>query len=467
MKAKISLLKLWRDIKLSISGNEHDFTRGNIGRAILLLSVPMVLEMVMESIFAIADIFFVSKLGADAVAAVGITESLMSIIYGLGIGLSTGTAALISRRIGEKKPEEAASVAFNSIILAIIVSSAIFFVGLYYSETLLNLMGADRNVIKIGSGYTKIMLMSNFVITLLFVINSVFRNAGDAAISMRVLWIANIINIILDPLLIFGIGFFPKMGVEGAAIATSIGRGTAVIYQIYLLLKGKNRIKIKKQNLILNTNILWKIIKLSAGGVFQSLIVTSSWIFLVRIIASFGSVVIAGYTIAIRILIFSILPSWGMSNAASTLTGQNLGANQPERAEKSVWITAFINMIFLTLVAIILILFSENFISMFIDDIEVIRNGTNGLKYISCSLFAYSIGMVIVQALNGSGKTQLPTYINLVCFWIVQIPLAYFLANKTELGEKGVYISIIVGDLLLTIIGVILFRKGNWKLSKV
>jgi putative MATE family efflux protein len=467
MKTKINLSKLWRDIKKSVSGNDHDFTKGNIGRAILLLSIPMVLEMVMESVFAVADIFFVSKLGADAVASVGITESLMTIVYALGIGLSTGTAALISRRIGEKKPEEAASVAANSIIIALIISSVISITGLFFSDKLLILMGASEGVIEIGGDFTKIMLSTNFVITLLFVINAVFRNAGDAAISMRVLWIANIINIVLDPLLIFGYGPFPELGVKGAAVATSIGRGFAVIYQLYLLFKGENRIKIHWYNFKIKTELLLKIIKLSLGGIFQNLIATSSWIFLVSIIASFGSVVVAGYTIALRILLFAILPSWGMSNAASTLTGQNLGANQPLRAEKSVWITAFVNMAFLSLVAIVLISFSRNFVTFFIDDIDVIANGSNGLKYISFSLFAYSIGMVMVQALNGSGKTQIPTLINLFCFWIVEIPLAYFLATKTGLEEKGVYIAIITGDLLLTLIGIFIFRRGKWKLSKV
>jgi len=462
---KLSSLK--RDMFEAISGSEKDFTTGSIGKAIFLLSVPMVLEMVMESVFAIVDIFFVSKLGADAVSAVGITESLMTIVYALGIGLSTGTAALISRRIGEKRPEEAGLIAANSIIIAFIVSGFITIIGIFFSNDLLLLMGADEDVIKIGGGFTKIMLTTNFVVMLLFVINSVFRNSGDAALSMRVLWIANGINIVLDPCFIFGWGPFPELGVTGAAVSTSIGRGFAVCYQLYLLFKGNLRIKITLKSFKIKADLMFTIIKLSLGGVFQYIVATSSWIILVRIIASFGSVVVAGYTIAIRILIFALLPSWGLSNAAATLTGQNLGAKQPERAEKSVWIASIINLIFLSIVAVLLISFSEKWISLFISDIEVIKNGANGLKYISFSLFAYSIGMVMIQTFNGSGKTQIPTLINIFCFWIIEIPLAYFLATKTELGEKGVYLAIIAGDLALTIIGVFLFKQGKWKLSKI
>jgi len=340
----------------------------------------MVLEMVLESVFAIADIFFVSKLGADAVSAVGITESLLSIVYALSIGLSIGTAALISRRTGEKRPEDAAKIAGNSIILALFISIFISVLGFGFAEKLLILMGADKNIIATGIGYTRIMFASNVVIMLLFVINAIFRNTGDAAISMHILWVANGNNLILDPILIFGLWFIPALGVKGAAIATTIGRGSAVIFQLYVLFKGTKRMKLVFEHFKIDIKIIYKIVQLSLGGIFQNIIATSSWIFLVRIISSFGSVVVAGYTIAIRILMFTILPSWGIGNAAATLTGQNLGAKQPKRAEKSVLIAALINMVFLSLVAIILISFSESFISFFINDEEVIANGTNGMK---------------------------------------------------------------------------------------
>ena len=340
----------------------------------------MVLEMVLESVFAIADIFFVSKLGADAVSAVGITESLLSIVYALSIGLSIGTAALISRRTGEKRPEDAAKIAGNSIILALFISIFISVLGFGFAEKLLILMGADKNIIATGIGYTRIMFASNVVIMLLFVINAIFRNTGDAAISMHILWVANGNNLILDPILIFGLWFIPALGVKGAAIATTIGRGSAVIFQLYVLFKGTKRMKLVFEHFKIDIKIIYKIVQLSLGGIFQNIIATSSWIFLVRIISSFGSVVVAGYTIAIRILMFTILPSWGIGNAAATLTGQNLGAKQPKRAEKSVLIAALINMVFLSLVAIILISFSQSFISFFINDEEVIANGTNGMK---------------------------------------------------------------------------------------
>ena len=467
MLFKRHLRGFWINVRLAISGNEQDFTAGNIGRAVFLLSVPMILEMMMESVFAVADIFFVSKLGAEAVSVVGITESLMTIVYALGVGFSVGTSALVSRRIGEKNKEAGAVVAVQSVILATAVSLIISLVGLLYSTELLILMGASDEAIEMGASYTRIMLVSNATIILLFVINAVFRSAGDAAVSMRVLWLANGINIVLDPILIFGWGFFPAMGVEGAAIATLIGRGLAVLYQIYLLLKGTNRIKIEKRHLKFETKIIKKIIRISSGGIAQNLISTSSWIFLISIIASFGSAAVAGYTIAIRILLFSVLPSWGMSNAAATLTGQNLGAGKVHRAVRSVQITALVNMIFLSLVSIVLISFSEAFIRFFISDPEVIEKGSAGLYYISFSLFAYSIGMVMMQAFNGAGKTQIPTLLNFICFWLLEIPLAYYLAHVAGYNEKGVYLSIIAGDLLLTVLALILFKRGKWKTAQV
>jgi len=391
---------LWTDIKESISGSDRDFTSDSIGKALLILSIPMVLEMIMESIFAVVDIFFVSKLGADAVATVGITESSMTIVYAIGMGLSTATTALVARRIGEKKAGKAGTVAFQAILAGLVVSILISIPGVIYAKEFLLLMGASNEMAEAGYLYPAVMFGGNAVIMLLFIINAVFRSSGDAAVSMRVLILGNLINIVLDPLLIFGIGPFPELGLMGAAIATTIGRGLAVCYQFYLLFRGHKRIRLEFQHLQIKLKVMIQLFKLSAGGILQYIIATSSWIALYRIIAELGSEVMAGYTIAIRIVVFVLLPSWGMSNAASTLVGQNLGAKQPERAERTVWITAYANMVLLGLVGIVLIIFPESFIRLFIDDPNVIRNGAISLQIISIGFVSYAMGMVMTQAFN-------------------------------------------------------------------
>jgi len=461
------LKSLWKDILESISGTEQDFTSVRLGRAILLLSIPMVLEMLMESIFAIADIFFVSKLGPDAIATVGITESILTIIYAIGMGLSMATTAMVSRRIGEKKPYAASVIAVQSIIAGSIISILIGIPGVIFAQDLLRLMGANADIIENGYFYTSILLGSNCIIMLLFTINAVFRSAGDAAISMRVLLLANFANIILDPLLIFGFGPIPAMGIKGAAIATSIGRGLAVIYQFYLLFSGKGRIRILKKAIKVNFRIMLDLFKISLGGIGQSIIATTSWIGMVRIIAMFGSTALAGYTIAIRIIIFALLPSWGISNAAATLVGQNLGAKKPERAEKAVWATGYVNMVILGIVSILFISMPEAFVRLFIDHPDVIATGAKGLRIISMGYVFYAMGMVMVQAFNGAGDTRTPTQINLICFWLIEIPLAYFLANIYGMNENGVYTAIIIAESTMTIIAMWLFKKGRWKTEKV
>ena len=464
---KNSLKSLWEDIREAISGTDKDFTKEKLSRAILLLAIPMVLEMIMESIFAIVDIFFVSKLGPDAIATVGITESLLTIIYSIGIGLSMATTALVSRRIGEKKPYRASVAGVQAIIAASVISLIIGVPGMIFAKDLLNLMGANPEIVENGYLYPAILLGSNIIIMLLFIINAIFRSSGDAAISMRVLFLANCANIILDPLFIFGLGPIPAMGIKGAAIATTTGRGIAVIYQFYLLFKGNGRIKIYKKALRLNLKIMIDLIKISLGGIGQSIIATSSWIGMVRIIAMFGSTALAGYTIAIRIIIFALLPSWGISNAAATLVGQNLGAKKPNRAERAVWTTGYINMVLLGIVSVIFIIEPYFFIKLFIDNKDVIHTGAMGLRIISIGFIFYAMGMVMVQAFNGAGDTRTPTKINIICFWLTEIPLAYFLANMNGMNEYGVYTAIIIAESLMAIIAMWLFKKGKWKTEKV
>lgn len=458
---------LWIDIKNSIKGIEYDFTQGSIGKAILLLSIPMVLEMAMESIFAVTDIFFVAKIGPEAVATVGLTESMLTIIYAIAAGLSMATTAIVARRTGEKESEKASGAAAQAIIVGITISIPFVLLGFFYSNTLLSLMGASSNIIHTMSGYTKITLSLNFIVMLLFIINAVFRGAGDAAISMRVLWVANLLNIILDPLLIFGIGPFPQMGVAGAAIATCTGRGIGVLYQLYQLHFRGNRIKLKVKHWHLNFSVIKRLYRLSVGGIGQYLIATASWIGLMRIMSEFGSEALAGYTIAIRIIIFSLLPSWGMSNAAATLVGQNLGAKKAERAERSVWITALINMFFLIFVGIIFYFFAPVLVSLFTNEQNVIQTGTQCLRIISFGYLFYSWGMIMTQAFNGAGDTMTPTYLNFVCFWIVEIPLAWYLSMVINLHETGVFLAIVIAESLLGLLGIWVFRCGRWKHQKV
>ncbi|HAM08997.1 MAG TPA: MATE family efflux transporter [Bacteroidales bacterium] len=457
----------FKDVAEAVSGTEQDFTEGRLSRAILLLSIPAVLEMVMESIFVIVDIFFVSRLGADAVATVGLTETVLTILYAISLGLGTATTSIVSRRIGEKNPDAASRAAFQAILTGLTVSLIIGIPGFLFAENLLDMMGASASIVDNMSGYARIMIGGNVVIMLLFIINAIFRSAGDAAVAMKVLWIGNIINIILDPCLIFGLGPFPQMGITGAATATIIGRGTAVLVQLYLLFYGKKRIRLSINHLSVDFRVILKLIRLSFGSIGQNLISTTSWVALVRIISIFGSEVVAGYTIAIRIIGFTILPSWGISNAASTLVGQNLGAKKPDRAERAVWVTGWVNMILLGVIGLILVLFPEPFISFFIEGSEAYVTGVQGLRIISIGFIAYGLGMVLVNSFNGAGDTTTPLKINIFAFWMVEIPLAWVLAIKGQMNENGVFIAIVVAESLMTLIAWLVFRRGKWKLKEV
>lgn len=458
---------LWADLREAVRGTQQDFTEGSIGRAIFLLAVPMVLEMSLESLFAVCDVFFVARLSADAVATIGLTESVLTLIYAVAMGLSMATTALVARRIGEKDPAAAAVTAVQAIALGILVSLPIGVLGAVYARELLRAMGGSTELIAIGSGYTAVMLGGNVTIMLLFLINAIFRGAGDAAIAMRSLWLANILNIALDPCFIFGWGPFPEMGVAGAAVATNIGRGIGVLYQLSALAKQRGRVRVGRRQLTLDPDVMFRLVRVSVGGIVQFLIATASWLGLVRIIATFGGAALAGYTIALRIIVFAILPSWGMSNAAATLVGQNLGALKPHRAERSVWVTGFCNMVFLGGVAVLFIIFAKPLIELFTGDPKVIPYGAACLRYISYGYIFYAYGMVMVQAFNGAGDTLTPTIINFFCYWLFQIPLAYTLALWAGLGANGVFLAITISESTIAVVGMLAFRRGRWKKLKV
>lgn len=464
----MSLKKIINTLREAVRGSEQDFTEGNIGRAIVLLSVPMILEMIMESLFGIVNIFYVSRwLGAEAAATVGLTESMLTIVFGIAIGLSMATTATVARRTGEKDPEGAAVAAVQSIIVGVITSLPLAVAGVMFAPALLSLMGAEPGVIETGSGYASVILGGNVCIMLLFLINAIFRGAGDAAVAMRSLWLANLVNIILDPCFIFGFGPFPEMGVTGSGVATTIGRGVGVVFQLWILLSGRSRVKVSRKHLRLDLPVMLKLLRVSVGGMFQFLVATASWLGLTRIIAIFGSSALAGYTLSLRIVIFALLPSWGMANAAATLVGQNLGAGKPERAELSVWRAGLSNMIFLGLVALVFITFTERIIGVFTSDPDVISYGVESLRLLSYGYIFYAYGMVMVQAFNGAGDTFTPTLINLGCYWLFQIPLAYALAIHFDMGARGVFIAIPVAESLLTVVAIIFFRRGRWKVQQV
>jgi putative MATE family efflux protein len=458
---------IWSDLRDAIRGVEFDYTSGRLGRAILLLSVPMMLEMSMESVFAIVDVFFVLRLGPAAAATVGLTEALLTLLYALAIGLSMGTTAMVSRRVGEKDLPAAALAAFQSIALGIGLAAAVGVFGGVYASALLDIMGATDEILEVGTGYTRVLFAGNVVIFLLFLINAVFRGAGDAFMAMRSLWIANIVNIVLDPCLIFGLGPFPELGLTGAAVATTIGRGTGVLYQFRALGRRSTRINITRKEIRLVYGLIVRLFRVSAFGIFQFLVSTASWVVLIRIVSSFGEAAIAGYTLAIRILVFFFMPAWGMSNAAATLVGQNLGARDPTRAEKSVWMTARYNMAFLGSVGLLFIFWAPFFIGLFTSDPDVASHGIDCLRIVAYGYIVYALGMVMVQAFNGAGDTVTPTIINIFAFWVVEIPLAYLLAHALEMGPRGVYYAILIAETLMAFIAALAFRRGSWKTSEI
>jgi putative MATE family efflux protein len=458
---------IWSSIREALRGSHQDFTTGSLNRAILLLAIPMILEMVLESLFAVVDVFWVGRLGADAVATVGLTESLLSLVFAIGLGLSLSTTAMVARRIGEKDPAAAAVAGVQAIFIGLTISLLVGVPCLFYAPTLLRLMGASPQILAVGSGYARIALGGGGVIMMLFLNNAIFRGAGDAAIAMRLLWVSNIINLVLDPCLIFGWGPFPKLGVTGAALATFTGRSIGVLYQFYRLLRGTERIRILQSQLKVNLQVLLRLLRVSLTGILQFAIAHTSWIGLVRIVSIFGSAALAGYTIAIRILIFVILPSWGLSNAAATLVGQNLGAKQPERAQISVWRTGFYNMLFLGLIGILFLLFATPIIRLFTKDPVVVPLAATCLRILSYGNIGYAYGMVMLQAFNGAGDTVTPTYVHFFGFWMLEIPLAYFLALPARMGANGVYISIVVAELAIAAAGILLFRRGTWKGQRI
>lgn len=454
---------VWQEIKNAIRGVEVDYTQITLKRAIFLLAVPMILELMMETTFAVADIFFVGKLGASAVATVGLTETYLFLFYSIAMGLSVAVTAIIARRIGEKNKEDAAKSAVQAIALGVLASIPFLIAGIFFSKELLALMGGDSWVIEEGYKYTQWMLGGNVVIMLLFVINAIFRGAGDAAVAMWVLGIANIINIILDPILIFGWGPIPAMGIEGAAIATNIGRGIGVLMQLWLLFKGGKQIRLSLSQLYLDAKIMLNILKTSLGGIGQMIISMTSWIFLMRILADIGSEAVAGTTITIRIMMFAMMPAWGLSNAAATLVGQNLGAGNPDRAEATIWKVGTYNMFYLIIVSLLFFFFNEELVGIFTNDKAVVAIGAEWLQILSYSFFVYGWWMVSVQAFNGAGDTKTPTKINLVFFWLIQIPLSYFLAIHLGWEQSGVFWGVFVSETSVGIFTLWLFRKGKWK----
>jgi putative MATE family efflux protein len=465
--SSVSSVPFWRSVKQSLRGEEHDYTTLPLNRAVILLAVPMVLEMIMESLFAVADVFWVSRLGKEAVAVVGITESVMTLIYAVAIGISIAATAIVARRIGEKEPELAAQAAGQIVLLGVLVASGIGVVLGYFAPDILRLMGAGEKIVTLGADFARVMLGGNATVFLIFLINAVFRGAGDAVIAMRTLWLANALNIALGPCFIFGWWIFPELGVTGAAVATNIGRGVGVLYQLWHLAGHHSRVKVRWCHFKPEREIIGAVLSKSGSGVAQLLISTTSWVGLFKILALFGSSALAGYTIAIRIVTFALMPAWGLANAGATLVGQNLGAKQPERAEAAVWIATKFNIVVLSIVGIGFVLMANPLIRLFTTEPEVLAFGTQSLWIVSLAFPLYAAGMCFEAAFNGSGDTWTPARLNFLCLWLGQIPIAWFLSKTLGFGPLGTFVSVPVAYSLLAVFSWFLFKRGKWKAQKV
>jgi putative MATE family efflux protein len=457
---KTGMLSLIRE---ALAGSQRDLTEENLRRAIILLAIPMILEMVMESLFGVVDMFFVARLGVDSLATVALTESCLVLVFGIAMGLSMATTAFVARRIGEKDPAGASVAAVQAIALGVLLSAGVGVAGIFYAPKLLSLMGATPSVIRIGVTYTRILLGGSVTIFLLFLINAIFRGAGDAALAMRALWLANLINIVLDPCLINGWGPFPRLNVMGASVATTTGRGLGVLFQLWMLFGGFSRVRVFVHQIRIDWGVLWRLLKVSFTGILQFLIATASWTGLVRLCATFGSAPVAGYTVAIKIFMFVILPSWGLSNSAATLVGQNLGAKKPERAEAAVYQTGRYTSAYMGAIAVVFLIFTRPLAAFFTSDPAVQNVAIDCLRFISIGNICYAWGMVLVQAFNGAGDTRTPSMINFFCYWCFQIPLAWILATVVHWGPRGVFAAIPAAETAMTLASLVLFRSGSWK----
>jgi putative MATE family efflux protein len=457
----------WALVRESLAGSRRDLTAEKLSRAILLLAVPMVLEMIMESIFAISDMFWVAKLGPDAVTVVAITETMMTIVYTMAMGLAMGTGAVVSRRTGAKDPDGAGRGAVQAILLGVSLAVVVGVLGVVLGPHLLAAMGGSPAVVAMGAVFPRVMIGGSATVLLLFVINAAFRGAGDASITMRTLWLANAINIVLGPCFIFGWGPFPRLGVTGAAVATTIGRGVGVLYQLRALAAARGRLRVTRAHLRVDGETLRTLVRLSRSGAVQMFVGMASWIVLMKLVAPFGSSVVAGYGIAFRVVMFALLPSWGLGNAAATLVGQSLGARQPERGEQAVWRAAFYNFVFLGGVGLLFVIFASDIVRLFSPVPEVVAAGGRCLRIVSAGFLFYAYGMVVTQAFNGAGDTRTPMRINLLCFWVWEIPLAYVLSRPAGFGPTGIFLAIASAFSLVAILGVTLFRRGRWKSVQV
>ncbi len=462
---------LWSSVREALSGSHQDFTQGNLNRSILLLAIPMVLEMVLESLFAVVDVFWVGRLGANAVATVGLTESMLALVFAIGLGVSLSTTAMVARRIGEKDPEDAAIAGVQAIVLGLAISLMLGVPAGIFAPKLLQLMGASPAIVATGSGYARIALGGCGAIVMLFLNNAIFHGAGDAAVAMRLLWVSNIINLILDPCLIFGLRIgpvaFPRMGVTGAALATFTGRSIGVLYQFWRLARGTERLRALAYHLRLNLAVMARLLRVSLIGMLQFAIANASWIVLVRIVSLFGADSVAGYTVGIRIVVFFVLPAWGLSNAAATLVGQNLGAGKPERAAQAVWRTGLYNMLFLGAIGVFFVVFARPVVSLFVNDAAVVPIAAVALRTFACGNIGYAYGMVMLQAFNGAGDTWTPTVVNFFGFWVLELPLAWLLARPLSLHAEGAFLSIVIAECSMAVAGVVLFRQGRWKRKRI